>query len=178
MNTSMKIFLTLVLTAVTGAPVLAGHNGAYERPSFRTRINAKVTHVEPIIEAVEVAEPIQDCRVETVYSPASHHYSATPEIVGGIFGGLVGNQIGNGSGNVVATVAGVLLGSSIGHDMEARRYRHSGYSRPVQVCETRYAYHYEDQIVGYDVTYRYRGRLYRTRRDHHPGTHIRIQVRQ
>ena len=35
---------------------------------------------------------------------------------------------------------------------------------------------YEEHIAGYDVTYRYQGRLYHTRTDYDPGRRIRVRV--
>ena len=34
----------------------------------------------------------------------------------------------------------------------------------------------QDDVIGYDVTYRYGGREYTTRTDHHPGDRIRVRV--
>ena len=33
-----------------------------------------------------------------------------------------------------------------------------------------------ERVDGYDVTYEYAGRQYRTRRDYHPGERIRVRV--
>ena len=178
MKTLMKISLGLILSCFLTAPVSAGHRYGFEQRPFRHHDQARVTHVEPIVETVQVAEPYEECRFENTRYPRGRHASATPMIIGGIFGGLLGNQIGRGNGNTAATIAGVVLGSSIAHDLDASNHRRGGYGRPAEICETRYSYHYEEQIVGYHVTYYYRGRTYHTRSDRHPGSHITIQARR
>jgi uncharacterized protein YcfJ len=177
MKNTIKFISILMLAFAITSPVFAGHRHANERGPFRHFDQAKVSHVEPIIEIVEVAAPYQTCRIEKVYSSGNPRHSNTPEIVGGIFGGLLGSQIGRGNGKTAATIAGVVLGSSIAHDMEKQHAYRSGYGRSVEVCETRYSYRSEERIVGYHVTYHYYGRTYHTRRDSDPGTHISIQSR-
>jgi len=171
MNRMLHIIPVLALGACAANPALADH-----RQGYRDYDRAPVTRVVPIIETVEINEPYRSCRTETIHYRGARH-SATPAILGGIFGGLVGSQIGKGGGNVAATVAGVVLGSSIASDLDRGRYVRRGYYRPGQVCETGYTRRYEDHVVGYEVTYRYHGRLYRTRCDEDPGSHITIRIR-
>jgi len=177
MKTKMKIILGLSLSCLLIPPVSADHRYGFEPRPFRRHDQARVTRVVPIVETVQVAEPYEECQIENTHYPRSH-VSATPMIIGGIFGGLLGNQIGRGNGNTAATIAGVVLGSSIAHDLDAGNHRRGGYGRPVEICETSYSYRYEEQIVGYHVTYYYRGRTYHTRSDHHPGAYLAIQARR
>lgn len=179
MKTLMKISLGLLLSCLLIPPVSADHRYGYEPRPFRRHDQARVIRVVPIVERVQVAVPYEDCRYENRRYPRDRYASATPMILGGIFGGLVGSQIGRGNGNTAATIAGVVLGSSIANDMEVNNHRRrGGYGRRGEICDTGYSYRYEEQIVGYDVTYYYRGRTYHTRSDRHPGAYIDIQARR
>ena len=178
MKTLMMISLCLILSSILADPVSAGQRYGVEPRPIRHDTQARVIRVEPIVESVQFAEPYEECRLENTRYLRGRHASATPLIIGGIFGGLLGNQIGRGNGNTAATIAGIVLGSSIAHDLDASNHRRGGYSRPVEICETRYSYRHENQIVGYHVTYYYRGRTYRTRTDHYPGAYIAVQARR
>ncbi|MDZ7839687.1 MAG: glycine zipper 2TM domain-containing protein [Gammaproteobacteria bacterium] len=140
--------------------------------------HARVVHVDPITEIVRVDDPREICWTESVtHRSPRRPASATPEIVGGIIGGVVGNQFGSGRGKGVATVAGALLGGSIAHDYKKRRaYGHDVYTEPVERCEIRHDYYEEERVVGYDVQYRYNGRIYHTRMDRDPGPRVRVRV--
>ena len=53
-----------------------------------------------------------------------------------------------------------------------------GYSttRNERVCQTRTAQIETQQVVGYDIVYRYRGQDYHERMDHDPGRSVRVHV--
>jgi uncharacterized protein YcfJ len=139
---------------------------------------AKVVNVEPIYRTVEITSPERHCWDEDVehYHPARG--SATGTILGGIIGGVVANAVSHGShrGRDAATVAGVMLGGAIGHD--ASRQRDGGYytTSTERRCEVTHKTTYEQELVGYDVTYRYHGRLFTTRTHEHPGKMIPVDV--
>jgi uncharacterized protein YcfJ len=150
---------------------------------------ARVVDAHPVYEDVGYAEPREVCWDEPVrhvyHEPAPRyrrHGSDTPEIVGGIIGGLVGNQFGSGSGRAAATVAGVALGASIARDAErdsryyggyGRRYERTSYERR---CALREAYRSERELVGYEVTWDYKGTIGRSFSRQHPGSEIRVRV--
>lgn len=166
---------------------------------------AKVTHVTPRIETYEVNRPIEQCWDEKVpvrsrnYDrqrrsdrASNRHNTKTPEIVGAIIGGIIGNQVGKrggGKARDVATVAGAVLGGSIGHDTKQRNRRHNDrynnrynnhYNNAryetVQRCELKDSYVIQEQIVGYDVEYKYRGNVFHTQMPQHPGKKIKVKV--
>jgi uncharacterized protein YcfJ len=140
---------------------------------------ARVTRVHPVTQSVSVSTPRRECWQETVrVQPSTGYRSYTPEIVGGVVGAAVGNQFGSGSGRDIATVAGAILGGSLGHDYKIRRqgYASAPTYDTVERCQTVQDAHYEDRLVGYDVTYEYDGRTYRTRTDHDPGDRMRVRV--
>lgn len=167
---------TLAFTAAAAISTTAAAGGRSHGESHYDY--AQVVYAEPLVEVVRVDEPREVCWTEHVThrSPPPHR-SVTPEIVGGIIGGVVGNQFGSGRGKGVATVAGAVLGGSIAHDYKKRRaYGYDTYTEPVERCEIQHDYYEEERIVGYDVKYRYNGRLYRTRMDRNPGTRVRVRV--
>lgn len=175
MNQISTMLITGGLMALLATPAMAGK----DRHGTDTYYDyARVIKVRELTEIVQVDHPREVCWTEQVSyqvpGPAPQTY--TPEIVGGIIGGAIGNQFGRGSGRKVATVAGVLLGGSVAHDFKNRhRHRHT-VNEPVQRCEIRHEYHEEERVVGFRVKYRYQGRVYRTRMDHHPGERVKVRV--
>lgn len=185
--------IAAMMVGVVSLPVAAGNyraNSNYDNASFDY---ARVVTVDPIIETYQVNEPVKHCWNEnvpsrqTTYSRDDRHRtsSRTPEILGAIIGGVIGNQVGkNGGGRTrdVATVAGAVLGGSIGHDTKHNnnrrhndRYQTSRYES-VQRCEIRDSYVTKDQVVAYDVAYKYRGKVFHTRTNQHPGDKIKVKV--
>jgi uncharacterized protein YcfJ len=96
-------------------------------------------------------------------------------ILGGIIGGVTGHQIGGGHGRDVATALGAVIGAGIG-GQSGRGYDGGERVNYEQRCDTVNAYRYEERVDGYDVTYRYNGRLYNTRLPYDPGRRIALNV--
>jgi len=178
------ITATIAVSALFAAPQLFADSG---KNSYID--TAKVLDVEPIYETVTHAIPEESCWVK----PRRHdrkwnssyqgreNRSYTGAIAGGIIGGVVGNQFGHGSGKKVMTVAGSLLGMSIGHDLTQGTdygnqvsHRHKGRK---QRCETTTRYEYREEVAGYRVKYRYKGRTFWTRTQSHPGKRMKIRVK-
>ena len=109
--------------------------------------------------------------------------SAVPSIIGGLIGSLVGHQFGGGHGKTALTIAGAIAGASIGNRVARDSNRvardsdlTNDYSR-VRRCHTTNQSRIENDITGYDVTYRYNGETFTKRMDTHPGKRVRINVR-
>ena len=169
------------------------YNSSYDRGYNDQHSNAaydyaKVVGVDPIYETYQVNNPVEQCYSERVRVRGDRHYSRksskTPEILGGIIGGAIGNQVGKrggGKARDVATVVGAVLGGSIARDMKHskpdHRYRnnHDRYET-VQRCEVRDSYSTKRELVGYDVAYKYRGKVYHSQFDEHPGKRIKVKV--
>ncbi|MDB5987341.1 MAG: hypothetical protein JWR16_2394, partial [Nevskia sp.] len=96
-------------------------------------------------------------------------------LIGGIVGGVVGHQFGAGSGRVLATAGGAVVGASVGNNI-ARRDEGPPQVGYQQRCDTVNAFHDEQQIDGYDVTYRYGGRVYHSRLPYDPGPRLAVNV--
>lgn len=167
---TMGIAAAAVMTTTALADGRSHGNGYFDY--------ARVVDVDPIVEVVRVDDPKEVCWTEDVtYRSPRRPRSVTPEIVGGIVGGVVGNQFGSGRGKGVATAAGALLGGSIAHDYKKRQGRaYDTYHEPVERCELRHDYYEEERIVGYDVQYRYDGRVHHARMDRDPGSRVRVRV--
>ncbi len=165
--------------AITLAAILLATSVAAQAgPRERFQDTAKVISAEPIYRTVEITTPERHCWDEEVehYHANQHGYTGT--VVGGIIGGVVGHKISRnrGRGRDMATVAGALLGSAIGHDMSHNK--RGGYytTSTERRCEVTERVSYEEELVGYDVTYRYKGRLFTTRTDEDPGERIPVRV--
>jgi uncharacterized protein YcfJ len=175
-----KLIQTIGLASVltlASANVLAGdryHDD--DRRYFGTHSErAKVVDVDPIYKYVRVTTPERECWQEPRrYNDRNHSYTST--IAGGLVGGVIGNQFGGGSGKTALTIAGTLLGGSIGRDYE---HNNRAYSAPVRYetqCRVSNHHHKERVFDGYNVTYRYQGKLYSTHMDHRPGKFIDVDV--
>ena len=162
---------TQLIAFVIGGASLALSGGLAAGEVYRDK--AKVTNVQPIVEVVEIARPEERCWDERVRHPGRPR-SYTGTIAGGIVGGVVGNQFGRGSGKDIMTVAGALLGGSIGHDVSRRRA--ASYVSTERRCEVVEQFDREEQVVGYHVTYRYKGNTFTTRTRHDPGKWLRVRV--
>jgi len=180
----------LIVTGVIGAvslPVAAkkyrDHN-SYNNSAYDY---ARVVNVDPIYETYQVNHPIEKCydkRVPVTYEKRySDRGSRTPDILGAVIGGAIGNQFGDGRGRKIATVAGAVLGGSIGRDVRRANKHKRHYDRhepvryrTVQHCEVKDSYTTKQEIVGYDVDYKYRGNVFHTRLDQDPGEKIKVKV--
>lgn len=126
----------------------------------------RVKSVTPIFDTVKQRIPHSNCSHSSHKRYSSN--SATPAIIGGIIGAAIGNELGHSKRNKqVGAVAGGLLGASIGSDLKGNGHR----------CVTQYSTEYREQVVGYDVSYRYKGRTYYTQTSEHPGKRIQLKLR-
>lgn len=136
-------------------------------------VYARVISARPIYRSIAVEVPVENCRVETVaYSERRGGDSFGGTVMGGLIGAAIGKEIG-GSGH--ATAAGGLIGAAIGNDVGSGSRRVTRYEDR-EVCSSRYRTEYERQLVGYDVSYRYDGRIYHTETHRHPGDRIAVDV--
>lgn len=133
---------------------------------------AKVVEASPIFETVSYTYPEEYCRIEKV-KVKNHRDSSTAMILGGIIGGVIGNELGhNRHDKKVRTIAGALLGGSIAKDIKHKK--HGYHYTNEEVCTRSNRIEYKKELVGYDVTYRYHGKLYTTITEQHPGKRIQV----
>ena len=132
---------------------------------------ARVIDSEPIYEYVD--RPRRECRSEWVGQETAYDRSYAGAVIGGIAGGILGNQVGQGSGKAIATAIGAATGAIVGDGIDNRDGGRA-ISRPVYEQRCRSVTSTARYLVGYDVTYRYRGRDYTTFMRQAPGEHIRV----
>jgi uncharacterized protein YcfJ len=145
---------------------------------------AQVVRVDPIVSTYQQPILRDECWSQPVVyrEPVRYHGGGSrdraPAVIGAIVGGAIGNQFGSGRGRDAATVAGAALGYSAVRDTQRHGYVSGGHEYQVyeQRCAPRTTYMHDERISGYDVTYRYRGQIYRTTTDYHPGDRIQIRV--
>ncbi len=189
----MKTARTLISLSILAALGLAaGAASAHEDV-------AQVISATPVMQRVAV--PTRQCWNEQVAAveerrvrvPGQVEYSEPRAntgggaVLGAILGGVIGHQFGNSSGGRDhGAVAGAVLGGLVGNDIE-KNNNAGGYrtqdtvavervpvTRNVQRCQTNTEY--RDQVIGYDVRYRYGGREYLTRMDRNPGPTLAVTV--
>jgi uncharacterized protein YcfJ len=184
----MKARFARVSASLIAAAALVGagsasaqYRGGYQGPEYDY---AEVLSVDPIIDRVERPVSRDQCWEEpvTYREPVRYHghRDRAPAVLAGIVGGVIGNQFGHGRGRDASTAAGALLGYSMARDSQ----RHGGgyysggreYTTYERRCSTRTDYYSDERVEGYDVTYRYNGRVYHTTTDYHPGDRIRVEV--
>ncbi len=158
----------IVLVPLLATVVFAAHAQPYVD-------NARVVNVEPQYESVQV--PRQACRHQWVSEPrrdGGRNFGGA--VLGGIVGGLLGNQVGGGHGREAATAVGAVVGAFTGNDL-ANRDR---WPQPVpitrEVTTCRNVDEVQSRLVGYQVTYDYRGQQYTTLMAQDPGRYVPVRV--
>ncbi|HVT34549.1 MAG TPA: hypothetical protein VHE37_03120 [Nevskiaceae bacterium] len=144
-------------------------------PAFADEIDyARVVSATPIYHDVRIDTPRQECTTERVVYNQGYQPNPGAVMLGAVLGGVVGHQFGGGMGNAVATGAGALIGANVG----ARSGGYYGGERVVDrpVCRTYSEYRVEQRLDGYDVAYRYNGRIYHTHTPYDPGNQIAVHV--
>ena len=185
----LKSTFTIALIVFAGAAA-AGDDGhrhkskaGYKNHDYAQRLEhydfARVIDVQPLYREIRVRQPVRECWDEPVYhTEHGGHKSAGGMLAGGLIGGIIGHQIGKGRGNKVATAVGTLIGAQIGHDavnghVKPPRQTVVGYE---ERCTTRHQVSYEQVVDAYDVTYKYRGRIYHVEMPYDPGKRIKMRI--
>ena len=133
----------------------------------------------PVVQQVGV--PQQVCGDEQVYR--GQQTSGAGAVIGAIIGGVAGSALGGGHrgphggyygpSRGATTAIGAVAGGLIGNQVEGTTGGTPAYQM-VRRCTNETVY--ENQTVGYDVTYEYAGRRYTTRMDHNPGAWMPVNV--
>lgn len=144
---------------------------------------ADVVSVQPLTR--QVSETRQSCTTEVVqeqvisggYQQPQQKSYAGP-IVGGVTGAIIGNQVGRGDGKTAATAIGAAVGAMVGDSMSNNQPQYQQQpqvqSRNVQRCQPYTTTHTVSD--GYDVTYKYNGKIGRTTTQYYPGQQIRVGI--
>lgn len=104
-------------------------------------------------------------------------------VLGGIAGAVLGSKVGDGSGRYVGTAVGSMVGGMAGRSIYDNTQRNrQAQTGTVRVCDPEPVndrgdyYGGNERVDGYDVTYEYAGRTYRTRTSYNPGDRMRVRV--
>ncbi len=163
-------FLTaaLLAAAASAAPAEASHRHGEV-------VRARVIDVRPVHVYEEIPVERNVCWQELRRGGPE---PAAGAVAGAIVGGVIGNQFGDGRGQRALTLAGAALGAAVGHEIGRNHGRHHGRGRvvPVRRCEVEVHYETREVLVGYDVAYRYGGRVRHVRMDDYPGRFVDVEV--
>ncbi len=173
MNTRTSVLLGLALT-LTGPAAFAGYPHGIDRGGDSFRDQARVVRVEPIVDVVRIPREHRECWTEEIERTRYGIDPGAAMVTGTVIGGLAGYGITHGDARPVAAAAGSLLGAVVGHSVgrESRRPA-TDVERRCRVFED---YERSERVVGYRVTYRYRGHTLVRRMDHDPGARLPVRV--
>lgn len=135
--------------------------------------SADVVAVKEITRTVET--PRKECRDVQVRrrAPTSDPHRIAGTVIGGIAGGVLGNQFGRGAGNTVATIVGAGGGAYVGNQVQGSMQKNDVVTTTKRICKT--VYDKSRQLVGYDVTYRLKGKEEVVRLAYRPGATLPVE---
>ena len=161
--------LVLITAMVSSLGVASVANAGHKQQNHYDNVRydrAKVIHVEPVSGYTQNRYPTERC-----YRTGSDRDRRKGSVVGAVIGSVVGYKLGGDRGEKrLGTVAGAVVGSAIGQSV-ADKGRDSHYR--CEVVEERYGH---AAIIGYNVTYKYKGQRYTTFMDYDPGRWLDIEV--
>jgi uncharacterized protein YcfJ len=135
---------------------------------------AEVLAAAPTYRQVQVAQPNQVCQNVQVTQGGSPGNQIAGTLLGGAIGGLAGHAFGKGSGNTAMTAAGAVAGAVAGNRIA------SNLDQPTtsvqQQCQVVNNVYYQQQLTGYDVTYRYAGITYHSHMPYAPPRNMPVHV--
>jgi uncharacterized protein YcfJ len=167
-----KQFACLAPAALFAPHALAqGYEYSPEQESV-TFAYADVLSSDPIVERIQEARPREVCQ-DVEVSRGSN--GAVGTVIGAVVGAVVGNQVGSGDGRRAATAAGAVVGGAVGREIDSSNDANAE-TRLQRQCEVVDEYVERQQIVGYDVQYRFRGEVFSSRISYDPGEKLRIRL--
>lgn len=164
MNKSMIVGVVLGVGIATAGGAIAGYQMLKEPDHAEVLKSVAVTK--------KVKEPHEECHEKTVthQREVKDKNRIAGKAIGAVLGGVLGNQVGGGDGKKVATVAGAVAGGYAGDRVQNNMQKNDTYTTVENVCNT--VYETRDEIVGYDVTYRLKGKESLVRMPYDPGKEI------
>jgi len=159
----IAIGIATVALAVTG---IAGYKALNPK-------SADVVAVKEVTQTIET--PRKECRDVLVRQQvsASDPNRIAGTVIGGVAGGVLGNQIGRGGGNAVATIVGAAGGAYVGNQVQGGMQKNDVVTTTKRKCST--VYDKSQQVVGYDVTYRLKGKEEMVRTAYRPGATLPVE---
>jgi uncharacterized protein YcfJ len=175
----MKLLITSALLFLAISPLAqAKHEPSYHNRDEQSRggFKARVINSTPIFKYVTLSQPQTYCEPTVVRKTYSRSHDKGAAIAGGIVGGFIGHATSNNKHKGLGTIVGAVIGSSLMHNIA---HGNNGHSRNYQIqqqnCIPTYKKSRKVRVLdGYNVTYRSKGRLYRTFMQDKPNKYIRI----
>jgi uncharacterized protein YcfJ len=167
MNRSMIVGIVLGVGVATAGGAIAGYK------IFKEPDGAEVLNTQAITKQVKV--PHKECEDKTVVHQreVKDDNRVAGKAIGAVLGGVLGHQVGGGNGKKVATVAGAVAGGYAGDRVQDNMQKKDTYTTVENVCSTTYTT--REDITGYDVTYRLKGKESVVRMSYDPGSKIPLQ---
>jgi uncharacterized protein YcfJ len=155
-----------IATAALAVAGVTGYKSAYPKA-------ADVVAVTEVTQTIET--PRKECKDVQVQERAStsdpNRIAGT--VIGGVAGGVLGNQIGRGGANAVATIVGAAGGAYVGNQVQGSMQKSDVVTTTKRKCTT--VYDKSQQVVGYDVTYRLKGKEEMVRTAYRPGATLPVE---
>ena len=142
---------------------------------------ATVIESTPVYETVVTSVPRSSCwddRVQIYVDEPRRSGGGT--LLGGVIGGAIGHAVGHSRRNkqmgtilgavVGAGIANALVSSSMSFGDEAPKYVYEERCKMFEEIQER------EQLIGYDIRYRYGNQTYTARMDTDPGDTIMVMV--
>lgn len=155
-----------IATAVLAVAGVTGYKSANPK-------SADVVAVSEITKTIET--PRKECKDLQVQkqAPTSDPNRIAGTVIGGVAGGVLGHQIGRGAGNTVATIVGAAGGAYVGNQVQGSMQKSDVVTTSKRRCTT--VYDKSQQVVGYDVTYRLKGKEEMVRTAFRPGATLPVK---
>ncbi|MFC6670355.1 glycine zipper 2TM domain-containing protein [Marinobacterium aestuariivivens] len=165
----------LVVALLLASPAQADNGHRHHHRDGRGYDYARVIDVDPIVRRQRVRVEREVCWDERVRVDGAHPGDrAGAAVMGAVIGGVVGHEFGERDPRA-GTLVGAAVGAALGHELAAQRHHRSRYVTERR-CAVEPDFEYHEAVTGYQVRYRYRGRIYHTRTERHPGKRIRVRV--
>lgn len=162
----IKIMIIGIATVALAVAGVAGYRAMYPK-------TAAVVAVAEVTKTVET--PRKECRDVLVQqrAPTADPNRIAGSVIGGVAGGVLGHQIGRGSANTVATIVGAAGGALVGNQVQGSMQKSDVVTTTKRQCTT--VYDRSQQLVGYDVTYRLKGKEDVIRLAYRPGATLPVE---
>ena len=163
----------LAYIAAGVALALGGYAAADWRAERREEAQYATTlRVIPVKE--EIKTPREECRdVRVTKYVQDRGNDTTGTVVGALVGGALGNQVGGGNGRKAATAAGLIGGGLIGRRIDENNNPPKAVHTTQRKCKTVHDTH--EEVVAYDVEYRYRDEVHMARMERDPGPKWKVK---
>ncbi len=167
MNKSMLIGIVLGAGVATAGGAIASYK------IFKEPDSAEVLKAQAITKQVKI--PHKECEDKTVVHQreVKDENRIAGKAIGAVLGGVLGHQVGGGNGKKVATVAGAVAGGYAGDRVQDNMQKKDTYTTVENVCTT--TYESREEITGYDVTYKLKGKESVVRMSYDPGAKIPLK---